>query len=69
MTSWKTAGVKPGGDGTDMDFELTEDQRAFQATARTFARSEMMSKAKDWDEHETFPVDTLREAAEPGISP
>ena len=27
----------------------------------------MMPKAKDWDEHETFPVDTLREAAALGF--
>src|SRR5688572_24189278 len=50
-----------------MDFDLTEDQRAFQATARTFARGEMMPKAKDWDENETFPVETLRKAAALGF--
>ena len=41
---------------TPMDFDLTEDQRAFQATARQFARDEMAPKARDWDENETFPV-------------
>lgn len=50
-----------------MDFELTEDQRAFQATARTFARSEMAPRARDWDENETFPVETLRAAAALGF--
>lgn len=50
-----------------MDFELSEDQRAFQATARQFARDEMMPHARDWDENETFPVDTLRKAAELGF--
>ncbi len=50
-----------------MDFELTEDQRAFQATARQFAREAMAPKAKDWDENETFPVDELREAAALGF--
>jgi alkylation response protein AidB-like acyl-CoA dehydrogenase len=50
-----------------MDFELSEDQRAFQATARTFARDEMMPKAKDWDENETFPVAELRQAAALGF--
>jgi len=50
-----------------MDFDLTEDQRAFQAAARTFARGEMMPKAKEWDEHETFPVETLRQAAALGF--
>jgi alkylation response protein AidB-like acyl-CoA dehydrogenase len=50
-----------------MDFDLTEDQRAFQATARTFARDEMMPKAKDWDENEVFPIAELRKAAALGF--
>ena len=50
-----------------MDFELTEDQRAFQATARTFARDEMMPHARDWDENSTFPVESLRKAAALGF--
>ena len=40
-----------------MDFELSEEQRAFQSTARTFARDEMMPHARDWDEDEIFPVE------------
>ena len=50
-----------------MDFELTEEQRAFQATARSFARDEMMPHARDWDENSTFPVDALRKAAALGF--
>ncbi len=50
-----------------MDFELSEDQRAFQATARTFAREAMMPHARDWDENETFPVQALRQAAALGF--
>jgi hypothetical protein len=50
-----------------MDFELSEEQRAFQATARTFAREAMMPQARDWDENETFPVETLRAAAALGF--
>src|SRR5688572_17783687 len=50
-----------------MDFDLTEEQRAFQATARTFAREAMMPFARAWDENETFPVDTLRQAAALGF--
>ena len=46
-----------------MDFELSEEQRAFQATARSFARDEMMPHARDWDENEIFPVDSMRKAA------
>ena len=50
-----------------MDFEFSEDQRAFQAVARDFARDAMMPHARDWDEHETFPVETLRKAAALGF--
>jgi alkylation response protein AidB-like acyl-CoA dehydrogenase len=51
-----------------MDFSLTEEQRAFQATARQFARDAMMPHARDWDENQIFPVDTLREAAALGFA-
>jgi alkylation response protein AidB-like acyl-CoA dehydrogenase len=50
-----------------MDFDLTEDQRAFQATARQFARETMAPKARDWDENSTFPVAELRQAAALGF--
>jgi len=50
-----------------MDFELTEDQRAFQATARQFARDSMMPNARAWDEGEIFPVAELRQAAALGF--
>jgi alkylation response protein AidB-like acyl-CoA dehydrogenase len=50
-----------------VDFELTEDQRAFQATARQFAREDMVPNAPDWDENSTFPVPELRQAAALGF--
>jgi len=50
-----------------MDFDLTEDQRAFQATARQFARERMAPSAREWDENEIFPVTELREAAALGF--
>jgi alkylation response protein AidB-like acyl-CoA dehydrogenase len=50
-----------------MDFELSEEQRAMQHTARAFARAAMMPFARQWDEDEVFPVDTLREAAKLGF--
>lgn len=50
-----------------MNFELTEDQRAFQATARTFAKDAMAPFARQWDENETFPVEALRKAAALGF--
>ena len=50
-----------------MDFDLSEEQRAIQDTARDFARAEMMPHARDWDENSTFPVETLRQAAALGF--
>jgi alkylation response protein AidB-like acyl-CoA dehydrogenase len=50
-----------------MDFELSEEQHAIQDTARAFARDEMMPFARQWDEEEFFPVDTLRQAAALGV--
>jgi alkylation response protein AidB-like acyl-CoA dehydrogenase len=50
-----------------MDFTLSEEQRAFQSTARQFARDEMMPHARDWDEGEVFPVEVLRKAAALGF--
>jgi alkylation response protein AidB-like acyl-CoA dehydrogenase len=50
-----------------MDFDLSEEQRAIQDTARAFARDEMMPFAGQWDEEEIFPVDTLRAAAALGF--
>ncbi len=50
-----------------MDFNLSEEQRAFQSTARAFARDEMMPHARAWDEGEVFPVDCMRQAAALGF--
>src|SRR4051812_25763927 len=50
-----------------MDFDLSEEQQAFQATARDFARAEMMPHAREGDEEEIFPVGTLRRAAALGF--
>jgi alkylation response protein AidB-like acyl-CoA dehydrogenase len=50
-----------------MDFALSEEQRAFEAMARNFARAEMMPFAREWDENEVFPVETLRKAAALGF--
>jgi alkylation response protein AidB-like acyl-CoA dehydrogenase len=53
--------------GYAMDFSLTEEQQAFQATAREFAAAEMMPQARAWDEGEVFPVEALRKAAALGF--
>jgi alkylation response protein AidB-like acyl-CoA dehydrogenase len=50
-----------------MDFDLSEEQRAIQDTARAFARDEMLPHAREWDEEEIFPVEALRQAAALGF--
>lgn len=51
-----------------MDFQLSEDQRQFQAVAEAFARDEMDPHAREWDENSIFPVETLRAAAGLGFA-
>ncbi len=51
-----------------MDFDLSEDQLAFQETAREFARSEWLPHAPGWDRSEEFPVAALRAAAALGFA-
>ncbi|MGB8842606.1 MAG: acyl-CoA dehydrogenase family protein [Aliidongia sp.] len=51
-----------------MDFELSEDQAAFQAVARDFAQNALLPHAAEWDEHKTFPVEALRAAAALGFA-
>jgi alkylation response protein AidB-like acyl-CoA dehydrogenase len=51
-----------------VDFELSEEQRSFQAVARQFAAEEMAPNAARWDEEKTLPVDTLRRAAALGFA-
>src|ERR1700720_779933 len=51
-----------------MDFTLSDEQRAFQETARDFARDEWLPYAPGWDEREEFPVEALRRAASLGFA-
>ena len=51
-----------------MEFELNEEQRAFQKVARTFAQESMGPFASKWDEESIFPVSTLRKAASLGFA-
>ena len=50
-----------------MDFELTEDQRAFQQTAREFAAGELAPHAARWDAEAIFPRETIAKAGELGF--
>ena len=51
-----------------MDFEPSEEQRAFQDVARDFAAEHMAPFAAEWDEGHVFPIPTLRKAAELGFA-
>ena len=51
-----------------MDFNISEDQRAFQELAASFARDEMEPNARAWDEGPVFPVDALRAVAALGFA-
>src|ERR1051325_9695562 len=51
-----------------MDFTFSDEQRAFQETARQFARDEWLPHAPGWDQREEFPVEALRNAAALGFA-
>ena len=51
-----------------MDFELSEEQRAFQETARSFAHEKWLPHAAGWDARAEFPVEALRLAAALGFA-
>lgn len=51
-----------------MDFTLSDDQRAIQDAARSFAAAELAPNSAAWDEDKHFPVDVIRRAAEMGFA-
>lgn len=50
-----------------MDFNLSDEQRAFQDAARAFAQGEMAEQAAEWDENKIFPRETIAAAGEMGF--
>jgi alkylation response protein AidB-like acyl-CoA dehydrogenase len=50
-----------------MDFELSEDQRAFADTARQFAQAELAPHAAEWDAQAIFPREAIAKAGELGF--
>ncbi|WP_296205133.1 acyl-CoA dehydrogenase family protein [Psychrobacter sp. UBA3962] len=50
-----------------MDFTLTDDQLAYQQTARQFAQKELKSNAAQWDRDSHFPVDVIKKTGELGF--
>ncbi len=51
-----------------MDFELTDEQRILQETARRFAREEIAPVAAEYDERAEFPRHLMKQAWELGLS-
>lgn len=51
-----------------MDFQLSEEQRAIQDMARSFAAERLAPNAAEWDQTGHFPVDVLKELAELGLA-
>ena len=50
-----------------MNFDLTDDQLAFEETARQFAQQELAPNAAMWDREYHFPVDAIKKAGELGF--
>ncbi|WP_395826889.1 acyl-CoA dehydrogenase family protein [Collimonas sp.] len=50
-----------------MDFELSEEQRAFQQSARDFSRGELAPHAARWDAEAIFPTEVIGRAGELGF--
>lgn len=50
-----------------MNFELNEDQVAFEDLAKAFASNVFAPNAAEWDQKHTFPIDALRQAGKMGF--
>ena len=50
-----------------MDFSLTDEQRAYVASARAFSDGALAPHAAQWDAQSIFPKDALRQAGELGF--
>ena len=50
-----------------MQFELSEEQSAYVASAREFAQAEFRPNAAHWDESSLFPKSALKAAGDLGF--
>jgi len=50
-----------------MNFNLSEEQLAFQSLARDFAQKELQDQAAKWDEKKIFPKEVVKKSAEMGF--
>lgn len=51
-----------------MDFQFSEEHKAFQDMAAEFARNKLTPNADEWDDNGIFPKETLLEAAQLGMA-
>jgi len=50
-----------------MDFEFSEEHRAFRKVVRAFAETEIAPHAEEWDRTHEFPTNTVRKMGDLGI--
>ncbi|MBJ2129314.1 acyl-CoA dehydrogenase family protein [Alteromonas sp. IB21] len=50
-----------------MNFDLTDDQLAFEETARQFAQQELAPNAAMWDKEHYFPLEAIKKSGELGF--
>lgn len=50
-----------------MDFNLNDEQLAFQEAARDFSNNELAPNAGKWDEEKHFPIDVIKRAGQMGF--
>tara|TARA_B100001287_G_scaffold276696_1_gene288773 strand:+ start:976 stop:2115 length:1140 start_codon:yes stop_codon:yes gene_type:complete len=50
-----------------MNFEQNENQGMIAQMVRDFAEKEIKPNMKSWDDHETFPIDTMKKLGELGL--
>lgn len=50
-----------------MNFNLSDEQKAFQAAARAFAQAELAPNAAQWDAEAHFPLEVIRKAGAMGF--
>jgi alkylation response protein AidB-like acyl-CoA dehydrogenase len=50
-----------------MDFDLPDSHRALQASVREFCEERVRPHAREWDHHEKFPMEVVRELGQLGV--
>src|SRR5687767_13445584 len=50
-----------------MDLDLPDSHRALQSSVREFCEARVRPLAREWDRHEKFPADVVRELGHLGV--